>query len=240
MRGSIGFLSPAAAVTLCVGAPVRAAPDEAAAIEATVAAIQRAVEARDVATLERLVHPAFEMLHGFGQIERRDTWLALIRSGRLPRQTSAISEYGVRTHIVGQVAVRGSIVRFRDPNAKRDTWLRGTGTFVRQGDQWVQLRQQSTLLSDYASADAGPFADYLGEYSIPGRDGFAIVEEDGLLALRWKTGAVVPLLPQGTDRFGSGAISWVSFGRSNGRVATMTRFGSEGAWWTATRTAPAR
>ncbi|MDT8758806.1 DUF4440 domain-containing protein [Sphingomonas psychrotolerans] len=225
----------ALAAAVCMIAPAPAAPDPEQEIEALVQTIQRAVEARDAATLERLTHPQFEMLHGFGQIDRRDTWLALVRGGKLPRQTADIREYGVKTRVIGPVALRSAIVRFRDVKLRRDTWHRSTGTFLRDGGHWVQLRQQSSLLSDASSADAGPLADYLGEYAIPGRDGFALVEQDGLLTLRWTTGAEIPLLPQGPDRFGSGAISYVSFARSGGRVVSMTRFGGEGAWWTATR-----
>ena len=233
MDSRLGITAMAAAI--CVAAPAAAASDEAQAIETLVQTIQRAVETRDVATLERLTHPQFEMLHGFGQIERRDTWLALVRGGKLPRQTANIREYGVKTRVIGPVALRSAIVRFRDAKLKRDTWHRSTGTFLRYGDHWVQLRQQSGLLSDAPSADAGPLGDYLGDYAIPGRDGFTLIEQDGLLTLRWTTGAELPLLPQGSDRFGAGAISYVSFKRSGGRVVSMTRFGSEGPWWTATR-----
>ena len=227
------------AMAACIAAPAPAAPDPAQEIEALVQTLQHAIDARDLGTLERLVHPEFEMLHGFGQIDSRATWLALVRSGKLARQSEEMREFGVRTRITGTVAVRNAIVRFRDTRGKRDAWHRSTTIFLRDKGHWMQLRQQSGLLSEAPSADAGPLADYLGSYAIPGRDGFDIVEQDGLLALRWTTGATVPLLPLGPDRFASGPISFVNFARTGGQVVAVTRSGVDGPWWTATR-APGR
>ncbi len=207
-------------------------------VEAAFQAIQRAVEARDVARLEQLVHPDFEMLHALGQIERRTTWLALVGSGRLPRQTAEIREYEAEIRLFGATAVRGSIVRFRDRRLGRDMWLRGTATFVREGALWRQIRQQSTMLHDGPLADAENLSDFIGDYAIPGRDGFRIEAAGELLAVRWATGARLPLVPIGTDRFGAGPTSTIEFARaSSGAVTSATRSGPEGRWWTATRAA---
>lgn len=222
-----------AAGLLALGCPAGAAEPE---VEAAFQAVQRAVEARDAAALEALVHPEYEMLHALGQIERRDSWIGLVRTGRLPRQTAEIREFGVTVRRVGSTAVRGSVVRFRDARLGRDMWLRGTATFVREGELWRLLRQQSTLLSDAPTADAARLEDYAGAYEIKGRDGFRIVAADGLLYLRWAGGAELPLIPQGGDRFGSGPTSHIVFQRNAaGAVASAERSGPEGRWWTAAR-----
>lgn len=224
------------AAALLAALPAAAAAEP--AVEAAFQAVQRAVEARDAAALERRVHPQFEMLHALGQIEPRDGWLALVRTGRLPRQTAQISEYGVDIRRVGSTALRRSIVRFRDERQGRDMWLRASATFVREGRDWLLLRQQSTLLSDAPSADAARLDDYVGAYVIPGRDGFRLHAEGGLLSLHWATGAVLPLVPQGGDRFGTGPGSHMVFSRdAAGRVESATRSGPEGPWWTARREA---
>jgi hypothetical protein len=91
-------------------------------------------------------------------------------------------------------------------------------------------------LGEWPVADLKGAADYLGSYAIPGRDGFQIVEENGLLFLRWSSGAKLPLLPQRRDRFGSGPTSHLTFTRDSvGSVTGASRFGSEGVWWTAVR-----
>lgn len=224
------------AALLLIAGPVRA---EESAVEAAFQAVQRAVEAQDVSALDALVHPQFEMLHALGQIESRDTWLRLVATGRLPRQTARITEYGVTIRVIGSTALRSSVVRFRDTRAGRDMWMRGTATFVREGDRWQQLRQQSTFLGEGPVADLKSGSDYIGTYAIPGRDGFQIVEKDGLLSLHWATGATLPLLPQGGDRFGSGPTSHMIFPRDGeGTVTGATRLGPEGPWWTAVRTQP--
>lgn len=222
---------------LAASAAGRSTPPE---VEAAFQQVQRAVEARDLSTLERLVHPDFEMLHALGQIEPRASWFALVGSGRLPRQTADRREYEVSIQLFGDTAVRGSIVRFRDSRLRRDMWLRGTATFVRDGSAWRQIRQQSTLLHDGPTAEAASLADFAGDYSIPGRDGFRIEVAEDLLHLRWSTGARLPLVPLGADRFGAGPTSTIAFTRDpSGRASAATRSGPEGIWWTASRAAAA-
>jgi hypothetical protein len=224
-----------AGLALLAPMPARAGERD---VEAAFQAVQQAVERRDAPALEKLVHPQFEMLHGLGQIEQRDGWLALVQSGRLPRQTAERREYHVTIRLVGPVALRGSIVRFRDSRLNRDMWLRGTATFVHENGGWRQVRQQSTLLGDAPSAELARAEDYVGAYDIRGRDGFRIVAAESLLLLHWKTGAVLPLTPQGADRFGAGPTSHMSFARdATGAITAVTRSGPEGAWWTASRIA---
>ena len=224
-----------AAVLFAVSAPLAAATTD-AAVEEAFQSIQRAVEARDVAALRRLVHPRFEMLHAFGQVDRYDIWLTLVAGGKLPRQTSDIREYNRTISRVGEVAIRSSVVRFRDPKGRRDSWLRGSTTFVFDDGRWRQLRHQSALLHEAPSADAARLGDYVGDYSIPKRDGFRLIESDGLLSLEWTTGARLPLVPIGPDHFGAGPLSTMRFTRGpDGKVATAVRGGPEGPWWTATR-----
>lgn len=205
-------------------------------VEAAFQAVQEAVEARDVPHLRELVHPRFEMLHAFGQVDEFDVWLALVASGRLPRQTADIREYDRRFSRVGETAIRSSIVRFRDAKNKRDSWLRGSTVFVREGGRWRELRHQSALLHETPTADAARLDDYLGTYAIPDRDGFRLVEQDGLLHLVWATGARLPLVPIGPDRFGVGPLSTMTFARNGaGAVVSVTRADTERTWWTATR-----
>ena len=230
----MGIITRVSAALLALASASAAAAD--AEVEAAFQAVQSAVERRDADTLRRIVHPAFEMLHALGQIETREDWLKLVESGRLPRQTTERREHEIAVQVVGDTAVRGSILRMRDRANGRDMWLRGTATFVRIDGAWVQLRQQSTLLHDGALADAPPADDYIGRYGIPGRDGFAVVAGEGYLSLRWAGGATLPLLPMGGDRFAAGPTSTLAFVRdADGRVSGATRTGPEGMWWTATR-----
>jgi ketosteroid isomerase-like protein len=235
MKSLLELACPAAAAMLVVAQP---APAETGSAEVNAAfqSVQQAVEARDLKALDRLVHPGFEMLHGLGQVDTRATWFELVASGRLPRQQAGRREYDVTVQIVGDTAVRGSIVRFRDERQRRDLWLRGTATFARQNGRWLLVRQQSTALHDAPLTDARRLAEYGGAYAIPGRDGFSITANADYLLLRWANGAVLPLVPIGPDRFGAGPTSTMTFERSaDGRVAGVTRAGPEGRWWTATR-----
>ncbi|KAB8317085.1 nuclear transport factor 2 family protein [Tolypothrix campylonemoides VB511288] len=225
-----GIAAAATGVTSRVGADV----------EAAFQAVQAAVERRDGATLRAIVHPDFEMLHALGQIDSRDAWLALVDTGRLPRQTTERHEAEIAIRVVGDTAVRGSVLRMRDRARGRDMWLRGTATFVRVEGRWLLLRQQSTLLHDGPLADPPDAAAYAGRYDIPQRDGFAIEPADGYLRLRWSNGATLPLITMGDDRFAAGPDSTLAFARdADGRVVSATRSGPEGAWWTATRAADA-
>ena len=224
--------SVALAVTLA-NSVVRPVP--ANDVETSFQSIQRAVESGDVKTLRRLVDPRFEMLHGLGQLDKRDAWLALVRKGNLPRQTQERREYARVITVAGTVAIRQSIVRLRDSKTKHDMWMRSSMVFIKERGLWRQLRQQSTMLSDSPSADVARLDDYLGTYRIPGRDGFDIVSRDGLLILRWANGAELPLVPHGPDTFGSGMTSSVAFGRDqSGKIVSATRSGPDGPWWTAT------
>lgn len=207
-------------------------------VERAFRAVQSAVERRDAAALRRIVHPDFQMLHALGQIEAREGWLALVEGGKLPRQTTEPLESEITVRVVGDTAIRGSVLRMRDRARARDMWLRTTATFVRVDGAWVQLRQQSTLLHDGVLADAPALGAFLGRYAIPGRDGFSIEAAEGHLRLRWTNDAVLPLLPMGGDRFAAGPVSTLAFTRdADGRVQGAIRTGPEGVWWTATRAA---
>ncbi|QAY77989.1 nuclear transport factor 2 family protein [Sphingosinicella sp. BN140058] len=226
-------LACVAALLLAAAPPVS---QEEMQVQAVFQAVQEAVEARDAARLRELVHPRFEMLHAFGQVDEFDIWLKLVAGGKLPRQTADIREYDRRVTRVGDTAVRSSIVRFRDAKSKRDTWLRGSTVFVREGGRWRELRHQSALLYEAPSVDAVGLSDYLGAYAIPERDGFRLTEQDGLLHLVWTTGARLPLVPIGPDRFGVGPLSTMTFARNGaGAVVSVTRADTERTWWTATR-----
>lgn len=225
------------AIALLVSSPARAQND-AAAVRAAFDAIQRAVEARDVGALERLVHPEFEMQHGLGQSDTRTAWLRLVGTGRLARQTAERREYDPEIRVVGDTALIRSLVRLRHPSEGRDGWLRATAVFVRQGGRWMQLNQQSTPLYDGPVAELGGAAALAGAYDIPGREGFSLEPRDGYLALRWANGAVLPLVPSGPDRFAAGVGSTVAFGRGTDGAVRATRTGTDGKmWWTATRRA---
>lgn len=228
-----------AALVALAALPCAAAPPpdpQAAEVEAAFRAIQAAVERRDRAALEQRVHPAFTMLHALGQVEDRATWLALVESGRLPRQTAGLHEAETSIQVVGDTALRSSILRMRNAGEQRDGWLRATATFVRVDGRWLQLRQQSSLLHDAPLTDATTLDAYAGDYAIPGRDGFSITPAGQHLTLRWANGARLPLVPAGPDRFGAGPTSVMVFARdASGRVSAVTRSGPEGPWWTATR-----
>lgn len=211
-----------------------------AAVRAAFDKIQRAVEERDVATLELLVHPNFEMQHGLGQSEDRSTWLRLVSANRLARQTSQRREYDPSVIVVGETALIRSLVRLRDTKASHDTWLRGTATFTRLGNRWVQINQQSSLLYDGPASDGATLTEYRGTFEIPGRDGYTLEPRDGYLLLRWPSGSTLPLIPKGADRFEAGVGSTVTFRRDgNGKLIGARRLGPDGrAWWTAKRRTP--
>jgi hypothetical protein len=229
---ALSAAEPAAAQTATPGC----APTS-GAVEAAFQAVQSSVEARDVRTLEAIVHPGFEMLHGSGATEQRDAWLKLVSAGTLLRQTAELSDFsdfGVTTSVVGSIAFRTAIVRYT--SSGRDLWVRGTVTFICDMDRWRQLRQQSTVIGEGQSAVLTKASDYVGFYSIPGGDRFEIMDDAGLLTLRWANGARLPLTPRGGDRFNSGPTSQIDFSRSkNGAVVAVTRIGPAGVLWAATR-----
>ena len=221
-------------VTLSVSQAAQASPQE---VEAAFQELQRAIRARDIPALERLVHPQFEMLHGGGNIEGYRDWLGIARAGTLGRQRQETSEFDVKISIIGPVASRSSLVRFRNLRQQEDLWVRGTAMFLREGDRWRQIRHQSSLLYQGPTTEASRLDDYVGAYDIPGRDGFRVSAEGAYLTLHWACGARLVLIPAGPDRFGAGVGSFMQFTRgADGTVAAAHRGGREGPpWWTAAR-----
>jgi ketosteroid isomerase-like protein len=207
------------------------------AVEAAFQQVQRAIRDRDGAALERLVHPEFEMLHGGGQVERRDAWLRIVQAGTLSRQRDEPTEFEVTIRTLGPVAYRSSLVRFRNPGANGEQWVRGTAMFLREAGGWRQFRHQSSMLYDGPITEAKNLEDYVGIYDVPGREPFRVSAHGAYLTLHLPSGASVPLIPAGPDRFASGISSVVTFTRGPARAVTgISRGGREGPpWWTGTR-----
>lgn len=202
--------------------------------------VQRAVEARDLESLKRLVHARFVMQHGLGQSEDRETWLRIVADGNLPRQTAERAILDEEIFVAGDTGLIRSLVRLRDRRASRDMWLRGTAVFVREGDGWLQLNQQSTLLADAPLNDLIDAASFEGQYTIPGRPAFAVEARVSHLGLRWASGAVLPLVPLGTDRFAAGPGSYIQFVRhQSGQITGAQRLGTDQTiWWNAEKVTP--
>lgn len=200
-----------------------------AEVEAAFQAIQTAAKNKDLSALQRLVDEGFVMFHGYGPSEPRDTWLKLIAAGRLARQTAEVKESNTRIRLFGDTAVRSGIVRFRRADLNQDTWLQGTAAFIRRGGAWRAISQQSTLLHEGPIVQVSGLQEYAGTYAIPNRDGFTVKDAQDYLALKWTTGAEMPLIPLGGDRFVSAYGSTMTFERdAAGKVDGVVRHGSGG------------
>jgi ketosteroid isomerase-like protein len=238
-RTALGVVLALATASLPASRAFAQEPAEAdeVAVRTAFNALQAAVEAKDTARLALLVHPRFTMQHALGQVDTRSVWLKLVAGGRLARQVAERREYDPEVVIAGDTALIRSLVRLRYPDEGRVAWLRSTAVFVREGGRWLQLNQQSSHLHDGPVQELDRLADFAGAYAIPNREGFSIRAKEDYLELTWASGAVLPLFPDGGDRFGSGPTSTVSFTRTSaGAVEGAERRGSDGAvWWTARR-----
>lgn len=241
IRASRSVFAPAAALALMLLSPPISAQDQPGADEAAVGAafdaIQAAVVAKDSGRLAQLVHPRFTMQHALGQVDTRQVWFALVADGRLPRQAAELREYDREIVVAGDTALIRGLVRMRYPKEGRASWMRATAVFVRENGRWLQINQQSSYLYDGPVAPPGSMSDYAGSFVIPGREGFSIRPRGDYLELAWLSGAALPLLPTGSDRFAAGPSSTVAFSRGpSGAVEGVERRGGDGAlWWTARR-----
>lgn len=229
----------AAALMLGPGLAARAGEgqvsSDAETVRAAFESIQKAVESRDTARLAELIHPRFAMLHALGQIDSREAWFALVRSGRLPRQDAERRELQSEVVVAGDTALIRSLVQMTSRVEGRISWMRSAAVFTREGGRWVQINQQSSYLYDGPVPAPVALHAFRGAFVIAGREGFTIAPRDGYVELVWRNGAILPLLPLGADRFVAGPASSIRFVRDpSGKITGAERVGDDGrTWWTA-------
>jgi hypothetical protein len=225
------------ALLLATSSPAPAQKD-AEAVEKSFQEIRRMAKVRDLEGLKRAIDPGFVMNHAFGPAEPRDVWIGLAAQGKLPIQAVNGTEWRTYVKLFGDTAVRGWIVRMRNPQAKTEDWARGTAVFVRRTEGWRKINQHSTSLHSGPIVEPPPLAPFAGSFAIEGRPPIRIEAEDGLLFMIAEGGVETPLIPMGGDRFRAGALSTMSFERdASGRVSTVTRDPLDGGrrWWRGVR-----
>jgi hypothetical protein len=225
------------ALLLVTSAPAFEQSD-AEAVEKSFHEIRRMARARDLEGLKRTIDPGFVMNHAFGPAEPRDVWIGLASQGKLPIQAIDGTEWRTYVKLFGDTAVRGWIVRMRNPKAKTEDWARGTAVFVRRPDGWRKINQHSTSLNSGPIVEPPPLVPFAGTYAIEGRAPVTIEAEDGLLFMIAEGGVETPLIPMGGDKFRAGALSTMSFERdASGHVSAVTRDPLAGGrrWWRGVR-----
>jgi ketosteroid isomerase-like protein len=117
-----------------------------ASVAATEAAINKAIEQKDLAALDRLRADDYTFVNPYGQQQTKADRLRLLQSGEL--KVEAISYDQIATRIYGDTAVvvarstvHGSRVQ-DDISSQR----RVTSVFVRRNGHWQVVAQQSTII----------------------------------------------------------------------------------------------
>ena len=225
-----------AAVWLCLAAASPAKADDREDVEAAFAAIQRAVQASDAATLETLIEPDYRFYHGLGEVDTREAYLAKVREGRLARQRAGASEHEPALRLFGDTAVRSWIIHFRRTEANLDDWGRGTAVLVRRDGQWRLASQQTSALFWISPmVPAANLSAFAGTYAAPNRS-FEIVDRGTYLTLRYTDGADAYAFPAAGDAFGMGGGIMLHFERGPvGAVARAIRRDGEREIWRAER-----
>lgn len=187
--------SVVAALALALGLvhPWAGAGDPEAEILRADAALQQALQRRDRPALERLVAAGFTWVHASdGRSDDRESWLASAQRGlALTGQRLKRTEHGASIALFPagrpMMAVRVLRVRLLD-EGRRESWLRQTQTWVRDGEAWKLAAGQGSLMYEGAPLDATLHARYAGRYEIaPGRG----------LVLDWDGEALLATWPGG-------------------------------------------
>jgi ketosteroid isomerase-like protein len=206
MRRALLLTSLAATVAVTAGAAapaqeraVRVA--DSVAIERLRHAMDSALRQLDTSALAPLVTPAFLAVHADGVADGRAAWLAKAGAGGLMPPWMELAEFDVRHVAASDAAVlRTWRSRGRDPERQRETWLRVTQAFVREGGRWRLAGTHATQLYDGAPTSSDGLAEYVGRYEIlPGRELAFWVDSGGFVS-RSPTGEE-RLFPAGTGRF---------------------------------------
>lgn len=230
----IGILLSAILLALASAVPARA--DDRDDVEAAFAAIQRAVLAGDVATLERLIEPDYRFYHGLGEVDTREAFLSKVRDGRLARQRSSAAEHEPTLRLFGDTAVRSWIIHFRRTEANLDDWGRGSAVFVRRDGEWHLVSQQTGALFWISPmVPATDLSAFAGAYTAPNR-AFEVVDQGAYLSLRYTDGATAYAFPAGGDVFGMGGGIMLHFERDgDGTIVRAIRRDGERDLWRAER-----
>jgi hypothetical protein len=191
--------------------------------EQLIQAVQTAERVGDVASLTRLVSPAFIQQHSSGTVERLSAYLADRSSASTnPSSGRSYVERDVQWRQVGDTAIRTSIARIRGAKPGIDIWVRSTAVVVREDGAWKLLNLDSALLHEGPPYDA-PIA-----IPSPTRD---LLTRGGQTYLELQ-GRETPLIPIRPDLFWAGDGSTLTLARDpSGAVVSMTRkYGERIAW----------
>lgn len=202
--------------------------------QALIDAVQKAEQAGDVATLEKLVGPAFVQHHASGTVEPRSAWLADRRSSQSnPTAGRAYLERDIDWRYAGAVAVRTSIARLRGAKPGIDVWVRSTAIIVKDKREWRMLDLDSALLIETPTYD-GPLIGQLPNARFGSKEGGIIhfTIRGGLPHLVFDTGRETPLIALGPDLYWCGSGSTLALERNaDGQVsAAARRYGEKVAW----------
>ena len=204
-------------IAMLVAFPLRAGtPEE------TIRRFEAAVEAGDGATAANLLTSSFEMIHGTGVVESRDSYLAKVRGGNLSMQRMGVTRYDVEVLTEGDAAIQRSRSRMVNAATRTELWLRSVVLLVNQKDGWKIASIQSTLLYQGAVTDPAPFRPRAGTYAVDGRGVMTLSAGDDGVIVHWPNGATQQAFPSSPTELALGRGQTLAF--ENGE-AVYTRDG---------------
>jgi hypothetical protein len=152
-----------------------------------------ALAARDARQLEPLIADPFTWIHSSdGRVDDRATWLQSATRGmalsgqRNPRSEfdAVLTSYGTPAH----TAVRVSRVRLELQN--RESWIRQTHTWVRDGGAWKLAMGQGVVMYDGPPLDPALHSRYAATFALA----------DGRkLTLKWQEPMLLATFPNGAQ-----------------------------------------
>ena len=167
------------------------AADVSRALDAVDAAFDDALGTRDRAALERVLADPFTWVHALdGRVDNRAVFLDQTASGPgLARQREQTDTFDAVLALHGSTAIRTARVRVRFRDGSRETWMRQTRVYVRDGSAWKLASGQGTRMYDGPLIDPDLYRRYTGTYDIEGRRP---------LCLEWDGRALLATYPGGT------------------------------------------
>lgn len=118
-------------------------------IEANEQAIGRAIHARDFSTLQKLWAPQMVVNSPGNKVSTRDEVIASMKDGT-GLNYSSLKGTTESFYVFGDIAVEmghEDFVMATGPAAGKPLQRRFTNVWQRQGDQWVQIARQATILN---------------------------------------------------------------------------------------------
>jgi ketosteroid isomerase-like protein len=151
----------------------------------------QAVEKHDRAELENFLADPFTWIHALdGRVESRSMFIASVLNGQaLARQRADSSTTFDRVvALYGDTAIATARVRTRFPGGTRETWVRQSRVYVRDGRGWKLALGHGTALYDGPPTTSELYGRYAGTY---------VMADGRTLRLEWDGDSLMATLPNG-------------------------------------------